>query len=411
MPSPPTSRSAPTDAVSPSAPPQIETKQPAAGVRPREQRPADDHTRVIQQQRLDAERAQGDMLQARNTAEQAGAARYAPKLFATAQTQERDGRASFGRSEYEVAGRRFRDAQSDYQAATKTAERQTAVALQEVEQARSEIAHARRAAEQAGADRYAASNKMLASANTKQRHGQDALTEHDYAQATTLFRGATADFEAATQSAKAEANADAEMDKLRREVAARRDAAVKAEAPTLAKQLFETAMTREKEAERLAAGRNMDAARQPFQEASSRYDEAARQASTLKEKRPEIPPSPAPTGPSLGRFGPDASSAIQQVLSDLKRAYESKDLALVQRIRPGLRPEDLQSLRNTFDNASKYTLDLRVETIEVRGNDAQARAFRQDVMVAKDGQIYRSEARVTVRFKRVQDRWTIDDIK
>jgi ketosteroid isomerase-like protein len=99
------------------------------------------------------------------------------------------------------------------------------------------------------------------------------------------------------------------------------------------------------------------------------------------------------------------------VLNDLKRAYESKDLALVQRIRPGLRPEDLQSLRNTFDNASKYTLDLRVEAIEVRGNDAQARAFRQDVMVAKDGQIHRSEARVTVRFKRVQDRWTIDDIK
>ena len=106
-----------------------------------------------------------------------------------------------------------------------------------------------------------------------------------------------------------------------------------------------------------------------------------------------------------------AEAIIEWKNPDLKRAYESKDLALVQRIRPGLRPEDLQSLRNTFDNASKYSLDLRVEAIEVRGNDAQARAFRQDVMVAKDGQIYRSEARVTVRFKRVQDRWTIDDIK
>jgi hypothetical protein len=113
----------------------------------------------------------------------------------------------------------------------------------------------------------------------------------------------------------------------------------------------------------------------------------------------------------LGRFGPDLSPEIQEAFAELKRAYESKDLALLQRVRPTLRPEELRSLRATFDSVNNYRLDLRIETIEVKGSEAQARVFRQDVMIAKDGQIYRNEARVTVRLKRVQNRWTIDDIR
>jgi hypothetical protein len=138
-------------------------------------------------------------------------------------------------------------------------------------------------------------------------------------------------------------------------------------------------------------------------------DKAAAERAAAARRETDV--AAVPPSQSLGRFMPDASGAIRQVLDEFKRAYEAKDLAMVQRIRPGLRADDLQTLRSTFDNAARYTLNLRVDTIEVRGDEAQAHALRQDVMVAKDGQIYRSEARVTVRLKRAQDRWTIDDIR
>ena len=98
------------------------------------------------------------------------------------------------------------------------------------------------------------------------------------------------------------------------------------------------------------------------------------------------------------------------MIADLRRAYESKDVALLQRIRPGLGSEELRRIRETFDSLRSYQLDLHIETIEVRGSEAQARAFRKDVTIAKDGQIHRTESRVTVRFKLNQNRWTIDYI-
>ena len=144
-----------------------------------------------------------------------------------------------------------------------------------------------------------------------------------------------------------------------------------------------------------------------FKDAGERF----RTAAALYARAIPASPSMPPPGESLGTFGTDPSSELQKVIADLRRAYESKYVALLQRIRPGLGSEELRRIRETFDSLRSYQLDLHIETIEVRGSEAQARAFRKDVTIAKDGQIHRTESRVTVRFKLNQNRWTIDDIK
>jgi hypothetical protein len=401
---------------------------------------------------------------------------------ATAQAR----RAAAASAEAEAARRRRvedeRRAAEDARAslaARAAAERQRRLA--EVEPLRQQSSTSGREAEQAGGDRYAA--VQMTAARSKVRDALAALDRQDYSRAAGLFREADSDFKGAAHEAQRQAAAErqataarerqaAEIEKLRRDVIALRDQAIKSEAGTLARDMFEAAQAKEREGEGLFSARDYSAARQPYQEAVGHYDGALKRALALGEARVRanqerarmeadkqraqrtspyfgdaqrqeqegaalyqalgfkdagerfraaaalyaraIPPSPSmppPPRESLGRFGADPSPELQKVIADLRRAYESKDVALLQRIRPGLGSEELRRIRETFDSLRSYQLDLHIETIEVRGSEAQARAFRKDVTVAKDGQIHRSESRVTVRFKLNQNRWTIDDIK
>jgi hypothetical protein len=251
---------------------------------------------ALERQRLDAEGARETVTEARRAAEQAGAARY--KLFASAQTKERDGRAAFGRSDYSRAGRLFQDAQADYQSASKEAEGAKIAAVQQTEQARSQaeqmrsqMTAARRGAEQAGADRYA--SKLLASAHTKERDGQSAFGRSDYDSAGRLFREAHSDYQSATQEAKREADVEqrqvatlkAAAEQMRGRTVNRRDQAVKAEANRLAKDLFDVAQAKQAEAEGLAGRQNFAAASQAYQDATDRYLEAILRTQVVREAR------------------------------------------------------------------------------------------------------------------------------
>jgi hypothetical protein len=423
-------------------------------------------------------------LYATATSETQNAVTESRRLQAEARQADRAGERLLEQGQHAAAQQEFQRAQRGYRDAEtaagesaasqrSAAEQQRVAALQRqqaaTEQLRERAVTSRRAAEQAGGDRHAA--PLMTAGRAKERDAQTALTRQEYPKANDLLRAASADFQAAAQSA-AEAEqrqtAQADVDKLRSEVAARRERATKSEAELLAKDLFEAAHAREKDGERLLAAQNFPGARQSYQDAATRYDDAAKRAGSVRETmgqadrerarmetekqraHRESPsftealrqeqtgeafyqrhafkeaadsfrsaaasfakatPAATDPAPGFGRLGSDASTDIREALELLKRAYKAKDIVAVQRVRPGLRQQELQSLRDTFDTVSSYALDLRVETIEIRGNDAHARAFREDIMVSKDGQIYRNEARVVVRLKRLQNRWVIEDIK
>jgi serine/threonine protein kinase len=148
-----------------------------------------------------------------------------------------------------------------------------------------------------------------------------------------------------------------------------------------------------------------EAARQ-FSEAQRAYEASRRDAQQLAA-RPTPPPAtapppppkvavvapttlaptPAPTAPPTLAAAPPPSTAaprptpndegvVRQLVANLGRAIEEKDLALYKRLRPNLSAEDERRLRDAFRNVSSQQVDYRVDAITFEGDKATVRVTR-----------------------------------
>jgi len=124
----------------------------------------------------------------------------------------------------------------------------------------------------------------------------------------------------------------------------------------------------------------------------------------------ERPPATTERPPAEGAPA-DSDSAIRAALNSYARAFETKDLGLLQNIRPGMRSDDLARYRDTFDQTKSYRLNLKVDRITVNGDAAEARGRRDDVVVSKNGETFRTSSQFSFRLKRVDGRWTIAAVK
>ena len=114
-------------------------------------------------------------------------------------------------------------------------------------------------------------------------------------------------------------------------------------------------------------------------------------------------PTPAPEA--------TATAEIREMLILYSRVFAAKDLALLQRIRPGIRPEELSRYRDVFDRTRSYKLNLKPEAIKVNGDEAEARGRREDVVVTSDGETVKTPGDFRFRFKRSNNRWTIEAVR
>ncbi len=136
-----------------------------------------------------------------------------------------------------------------------------------------------------------------------------------------------------------------------------------------------------------------------FKEASDAWVAAAELYA--KARRPAAAARPEPPRPS-------AADEIRAALDRYVRAFEAKDLPQLQKLRPGLSGEDLKALRQTFDLTREYRLSLKIDSLDVTGDQAVVVGQRQDRAVAKDGRPFNNDSRFTVRLKRTPDGWVID---
>jgi serine/threonine protein kinase len=242
----------------------------------------------------DAAQAQRAAVDARQDAEKAQAPRYAATTFAAALQKKTDGDALIGREDFPAARKHFEEAQAMYRQAAQEAVAMTQRRQSETEQARGAMQTARRAADQATADKYAPT--LLAAGHAKERDGQTAFGRSDYDLAIRHFRDAQAEYQAAAQAAAQEAKKEetrlqqvaalqTSTDQSRKEMEARRDQAVKAEADRLAKNLFDAGQTKQAEATTLASRQSFAAATKAYQDATERYREAADRARIMSEAR------------------------------------------------------------------------------------------------------------------------------
>jgi hypothetical protein len=154
---------------------------------------------------------------------------------------------------------------------------------------------------------------------------------------------------------------------------------------------FKEGLTREKEGDSQYLGLAFNDAAKSFGAAASLFATAPLPRSTVPSPH-ATPPTPLPS-PNVA-----ADAEIRELVNLYSRVFAAKDLALLQRLRPGIRPEELSRYRDVFDQTRSYRLNLKVEGIKVNGDEAEARGRREDVVVTANGETVKTPGEFRFRF-------------
>jgi serine/threonine-protein kinase len=214
-----------------------------------------------------------------------------------------------------------------------------------------------------------------------------------FAEAIETLRGAVARYENGIRAAITAREARAKADAARTSMRGVKEQAAQGAGP------FNEALEQEREGDDRYKQLAFDEAAARFRAAEDLYTKSIQ---SPPPKQEEAPPEDLTAG---------SDTAIRDALTSYTRAFETKDIRLLQGVRPGLRPEELSRYRDTFDQTKSYRLNLKVDRITVAGDAAEARGRRDDIVVSKNGETVRSSSPFSFRLKRVGGRWTIDAVK
>jgi hypothetical protein len=248
-----------------------------------------------------------------------------------------------------------------------------------MERARVAVKEGRAAAVGAEAERLA--KDVLEQARAKEAQADDLAARDSFAAAVAAYREAAARYAEAKRRAEAVLQARDGADRARARMRAEKGRA-RADTP-----LFQGGLAAEQQGDNAYQ-------RQAFEEAA-RYYEGAQGMFAKVAPPASMPPPPAELA---------ARKEIRAILDAYKRAVETKDVALFQQIWPNLSADVLSRVRTSFAGSKFQTVELRVETIEVSGDEAVVRGRRRDVF---EGRAVENEAPFVFRFRRGPSGWAI----
>jgi hypothetical protein len=290
---------------------------------------------------------------ARQDAERVDASRLAGRLFADAQQRERDGKGALERRDFAVAERKYREAQQQYTASVQEAQKGADVERQRAQEAE------RQKATEAERQRLAEGDRQKQAAAIQKQQ--------------------------------------AEMQPVRDAVASARRTAEQVGAERLAAERFGAARDKEREAT-AAIGRNEYVlATQALLRAEADYKAATQDAIAARRRQASA---------STPITAVDPRNEIRALMTAFERGVQNKDIALLQRI--GIRPDELKKMQEILEQSKTYKVELKVDSIDVNGDEAQARGSRQDVAVSLTGKGFVKDGAFVFKFKRVSGTWVIE---
>ncbi len=275
-------------------------------------------------------------------------------------------------------------------------------AEQELAGARQQTEAARDGARRAGAEQL--TPDLYAGAAAKEREAGELARGARAREAIAALGDATRRYGEAERSAWAAGKARDAADEARRRMLAEKARGASGTTE------MERGLARERQGEERYRDRRFAEAAEEFDAAGGLF---AKAVAPVAAKPPE-PPAPAPGAGTPGGAPPPARAAdadIRELIRSYSRAFETKDLGLLREIRPGLRSEDITRHQAVFAQTRSYRLSLKVDAINVRGDEAEARGQREDVIVTPSGETVQTSGSFTFRFKRVNDRWRIDSVR
>jgi serine/threonine protein kinase len=116
-----------------------------------------------------------------------------------------------------------------------------------------------------------------------------------------------------------------------------------------------------------------------------------------------------PSAPAAGAANPRAE--IRGVLDTYVRAIETKNLASLQQVRPGLTADEINRMRVANEIKKSHKVDLKVDEITVNGDEARATGRREDDINLKEGQRIRQDSKFTYTLKHGPRGWFIQEAR
>jgi serine/threonine protein kinase len=235
---------------------------------------------------------------------------------------------------------------------------------------------------------------------------------------------------------------------VRSSAARARQSALRAQAQELAGALYERAVRRQQEAERLLAEENFPAARTAFENAVEEFRGAeswarshpvprASPVEVIAAAKPPVATLPAPTSapaptphveatrvaslaptvaevvrppaspPTEAIHLPTDQERIRQVLQLYERAQDTLDVDLYARVYPALVGEKRQTLERAWQGLAKQQVELEIRQIEVKSSHAVVRAFQRLSATPRIGTEQRDARERTFDLDKRGDTWVI----
>ncbi|RPJ59459.1 MAG: hypothetical protein EHM24_27880 [Acidobacteria bacterium] len=152
-----------------------------------------------------------------------------------------------------------------------------------------------------------------------------------------------------------------------------------------------------------AAANAFEAATRRMEEARKQAERAAAAAASAPAPPPAPPPAPAPDDRAV------AEKAIRDVLARYEAAFETRDVAALERIWPGLKENEKRQIRAQFENARNVEVEIVEPRITVgeKADSATVVARRRYRFETHQGE--RLQAETTARFtlRRGENGWVI----
>jgi len=134
-------------------------------------------------------------------------------------------------------------------------------------------------------------------------------------------------------------------------------------------------------------------------------------ASVTTPAAPAAPSVPAAVSKPTTPTPSNPRTEVRATLDNYVRAVETKDIALLRQVRPGLTDDEINRTRASNEIKRSQKVDLKVDEITINGDEAQAVGRREDVIILRDGQRLRQDLKFTYTLKRGPRGWVIQEAR
>jgi hypothetical protein len=276
-----------------------------------------------------------------------------------------------------------------------------------VEQLRTTVVAARDRASKADATALAVA--VMSRAQAAQAEGERLSTAGDLAAATQAYRESAERYGEAERLAQVKREQRTAADAARVQMVAAKQRA-STDAPDFAR-----ALETERQGSALYGLLSFPDATASFRAATELFAKAVPAPEPPKgpsvATTPSVPTAPIAPSPATVPGPANPRAEIRALLDTYVRAIETKNLALLQQVRPGLTADEINRMRAANEIKRSHKVDLKVDEITVNGDDARALGRHEDDIVLKEGQRIRQESKFVYTLKRRPRGWVIQEIR